>query len=71
MAELNLNMNISLVTERCYECGRWFALEYGWSGKCPYCAARKIGNARSERDALERVVRAQRGAITRMRRRRV
>lgn len=72
MIELKLPVELTLETHRCYECGRWYGVERGYPGRfeCPCCAGRKVASAFAERDQLEHVIRALRGAITRLRRRR-
>jgi hypothetical protein len=65
---LALNPQVNIETHRCYECGRWWALEQGWDGDCPGCAHTK----RMERyEALEsalRSIRSLKGALTKAKR---
>lgn len=61
---------ITLTTSRCYKCGRYYAVEQYPRSSCPYCADAAGVVREDERQAQERVIRALRGAITRMRKRR-
>lgn len=69
MADLKLQLDLTLETSRCYDCGRWYAFERGFTNdiECPYCAKREVRKARDQRDAHERVARSLRGALTRAR----
>ena len=70
MIELEVKPVIVLETRRCYDCGRWWAHEKGHSNRCqcPYCTDEVVEAGRVERARLERVIRALRGAITRLQR---
>lgn len=73
MSEFNHQPTLTLETHRCWECGRFWAIEKGFtinSGTCPHCARRDLDKAEADRATLERSNRALRGAIARMRKRR-
>jgi len=69
MNDLEITPKVLLEVIRCWECGRWWALEKGIAGTCPSCAERKIKAANGRADAAERSARASRGAATRARQR--
>jgi hypothetical protein len=68
----NLQTNIELVARRCYDCGRWWAVERGWAdtSACPMCCGKSLSHRLQTIAALERSIRSLRGAATRSRRRR-
>ena len=55
---------INLDIHRCYDCGRFWALEQGWPGDCPNCARRSQNEKLEESDAKDRTIAALRGALT-------
>jgi len=55
---------ITLVVQRCYECGRYWAHENSVSGTCPKCAQDRINKFVRELEGHNRVVASLRGAIT-------
>lgn len=65
MAELPLEVRITLETTRCYTCGRWWALERGFVGTCPKCAQDAISLAREAEAKAGRSAAATRGALAR------
>jgi len=59
-----------LKIDRCWECGRWWAVEqFAPGGDCPCCAKIKYGKLWAEFEKLERTLRALRGALTAAKRR--
>lgn len=57
----------ALDVHRCYDCGRYWALEtYAQNpGVCPACASARIEAAHAGRVKAERVANSLRGAVTR------
>ncbi len=64
---MKLNEEIDLVKRRCFDCGRFWALERFVAGDvtCPLCGGEKIRRAQAEVDRLERSNRSLRAARTR------
>jgi hypothetical protein len=56
---------VILDMSRCYDCGRWWAIERGFTGVCPKCASDKIDRVYREQERLGRVVQSLRGVVTR------
>jgi hypothetical protein len=61
---VELQRTITLDVERCFECGRFWAVERGVLGRCPCCADDRASKLVDELAAAERVNRALRGALT-------
>lgn len=72
MAELRHTVDHLLETRRCYECGRYWAIESAFvdRSRCPFCAGKAIAKALDETAAAERTARSLRGALTAAKRRR-
>jgi hypothetical protein len=68
VAEFTHDLAVTLEINRCYDCGRHWAVEKGWRGRCPHCAQTRIDELFEERQAAHRAANALRGVITRMRR---
>lgn len=66
MIEYPHQPTIILAVRRCYECGRFWALEKAVEGSCPSCEARRRHMRMEEEDAKDRTIRSLRGAITKM-----
>jgi len=68
--DLFSDQRIKLDLRRCYECGRWWALEVyaNSSHECPSCAGRTIARKNDEIAKLERRIRSLKGAATRRKR---
>lgn len=65
---LFLDPRLELVTYRCENCGRYWALENGVYGACPKCEWNKSVAAEVMRRKLARQVAALRGALVRAKR---
>ena len=65
----DLSFGITMVLEhrRCSGCGRWWAIERGFSGLCPICSYEKIESIRADLARAERTINALKGAVTRAR----
>jgi Zn finger protein HypA/HybF involved in hydrogenase expression len=59
---------IEMETQRCYDCGRYWALEKGRRGQCPVCGHKRSDALSEETLRLGRVINALRAAITRAKR---
>ena len=56
---------VNLKIDRCWECGRWWAIEqFAPGGECPHCAHKKYKKLWDEFEKLEKTIRSLRGAIT-------
>ncbi len=68
IATFTLNNPINLETIRCYECGRYYAVEASHynSQNCPYCAHNSVCRANARADAAERSKNSLRGALSRL-----
>lgn len=64
---MNLQREITLTENRCYDCGRFYAVEseVGQDCICPHCAGKKVEEYRREAEALRRSNNSIRGAMNR------
>jgi hypothetical protein len=62
-----LSRTIEMEERRCYECGRFWMLERGLSGRCPHCAENKADDRHAELEVAHRTISALRGTITKLR----
>jgi len=60
--------NIELHVNRCFDCGRFYAVEVARNSTCPYCAREEVRQANARADTAERSAAASRGVIKRLRR---
>jgi len=68
IATFTLNTPIPLETIRCYECGRYYAVElshYNFQA-CPYCSDKQVKAANARAEAAERSKNSLRGALSRL-----
>lgn len=70
MATFDHAPKITLEINRCYDCGRYWALENAVSGTCPKCAQDKIMRLLDDVARHERAVASVRGALTKAKKRR-
>lgn len=69
-ADIQLTPAVTLKPLRCFDCGRWYAVEGARASRCPYCAAADIFRAVQGQEAAERSAAATRGALSRLKTRR-
>jgi Zn finger protein HypA/HybF involved in hydrogenase expression len=62
-------VKVELEVNRCYECGRWWALEKGMRGQCPRCARAAVELAEEREMKAARGMATLRGALTKAKRR--
>jgi predicted nucleic acid-binding Zn-ribbon protein len=65
---VKINREIELSEHRCYDCGRYWALESAVSGECPKCASDRIKERYADLDAANRTIAALHGALTKAKR---
>lgn len=65
MSECFHDVRITLETHRCPDCGRWWGVERGYSGRCPRCADSAIHQANENTQKAQRSAASLRGALTR------
>jgi hypothetical protein len=63
--EVFLDEKIKLQVDRCYDCGRFWALEVTVTGTCPRCAQQKVERAWDETKTAQRSASALRAALAR------
>jgi DNA-directed RNA polymerase subunit RPC12/RpoP len=63
---INRTPEISMIENRCYECGRYWAYDsYGSDNpRCPVCAGRQIDRLFKRQEELTRTINALKGALT-------
>lgn len=62
--------DITLVTERCYVCGRfWSAERCGHNTTCPFCAKANVEQARAEEEKAKRAASSLKGAYSKLKKR--
>jgi hypothetical protein len=61
---------IELTVTRCYDCGRYWALESAVGGTCPKCAQDTIDRYVEEASKHDRAIASLRGALTKAKARR-
>ena len=69
MSEYNHQPHITLLSTRCFECGRYWAYEKNMvtsNPKCPFCADISIAKAYDTVKNYEKTISALRGVISRM-----
>lgn len=71
MASFEHRVDITLVVERCYDCGRYWAHENTVSNTwCPKCAGDKIARFLDQANKHDRALASLRGALTKAKKRR-
>lgn len=70
MATLTHKPEIDLHVTRCFDCGRYWALENAVSGTCPKCAQGRIDRLIAESNKHDRAVASLRGSLTKAKARR-
>ena len=68
MARYTLNQTIEMESQRCFACGRWWALEVGRSGQCPSCKSRYTDSTEAELAKSKRTIAGLKGALARIKR---
>lgn len=66
MSNWGHSATISMVTKRCWECGRFFAHESVIAGDCPVCTRKHLVEKVDKICALLKQNRSLRGVITRL-----
>ncbi len=66
IADLTITPQLTLTVVRCFDCGRWYAVEGARVSRCPYCAAADVSRAIDRQEAAERSAAATRGALSRL-----
>lgn len=61
MSDVELTPKITLRTQRCYRCQRWFGYEASQSARCPHCADTRISGLEGEIKTLLKSNAALRG----------
>jgi predicted RNA-binding Zn-ribbon protein involved in translation (DUF1610 family) len=61
--------DVELEINRCYDCGRWWALEKNVRGQCPRCARADIERAEEREVKAQRGMATLRGALTKAKKR--
>jgi predicted nucleic acid-binding Zn-ribbon protein len=62
-----IHREITLDEKRCYNCGRWWAIEAYMTGTCPNCAGDELKKVCAERAHMRKVIQGLRGALKRWR----
>lgn len=70
MSELYYDCRFTLIATRCFDCGKFYALEHNYSGSCPYCAKDRANRHFMSENKLERSIRSLKGAITKLKQKR-
>ena len=63
--KIRYNPDIDLEVKRCFDCGRYYAIEEQRGTTCPVCAHETLRKNYVEMSRLERSNRALRGALKR------
>jgi hypothetical protein len=66
---INHSVTVQLDITRCYDCGRFWAIEQGYRGDCPHCAKNKRSERFEALEHAERSIASLRGALTKAKKR--
>lgn len=66
LPDVTVTPQLTLRVERCYDCGRYYAVEPARASRCPYCAAADVNRALEALATAERSAAATRGALSRL-----